>query len=159
MTGGKDQITSLGIILGVGSGNERRRYIVPSSLTDWTHAQNDPIVWGEIRRRSCFHCARYLRCRVGLGRCCLAVMTENTITTPWSNTAYSLESLGNSEIYWYPIFERVVWLTLLHSPSLVSIRLSKGYETWPQIGWHHPFVIGWSKYMYIDWDCLSCNGL
>ena len=34
----------------------------------------------------------------------------------------------------------------LHSPSLVAIRLSVGYETWPPIGWHHPFVIGWSKY-------------
>ena len=26
------------------------------------------------------------------------------------------------------------------------IGLSVGYETWPPIGWHHPFVIGWSKY-------------
>ena len=31
---------------------------------------------------------------------------------------------------------------LLHSPRLVAI----GYETWPPIGWHHPFGIGWSKY-------------
>ena len=30
--------------------------------------------------------------------------------------------------------------------SLVAIRLSVGYETWPPIGWHHSFVIGWSKY-------------
>ena len=35
---------------------------------------------------------------------------------------------------------------LLHSPSLVSIGLSVGYETWPAIGWYHAFVIGWSKY-------------
>ena len=35
---------------------------------------------------------------------------------------------------------------LLHSPSLVAIGLSVGYETWPPIGWHHAFVIGWSKY-------------
>ena len=34
---------------------------------------------------------------------------------------------------------------LLHSPSLVAIGLSVGYETWPLIGRHHPFVIGWSK--------------
>ena len=30
-------------------------------------------------------------------------------------------------------------------PSLVAVGLSVGYETWPPIGWHHPFVIGWSK--------------
>ena len=34
---------------------------------------------------------------------------------------------------------------LLHSPSLVAIGLLVGYETWPPIGWHHAFVIGWSK--------------
>ena len=35
---------------------------------------------------------------------------------------------------------------LLHSPSLAAIELSvHGYETWPPIGWHHRFVIGWSK--------------
>ena len=33
---------------------------------------------------------------------------------------------------------------LPHSPSLVAIGLSAGYETWPPIGCHHPFVIGWS---------------
>ena len=39
------------------------------------------------------------------------------------------------------------WLSrLLHGPSLVDIGLLVGLETWPQIGWHHPFVIGWSKY-------------
>ena len=31
------------IILGVSSANERRRYIVTSSLIGWTHTQNDPI--------------------------------------------------------------------------------------------------------------------
>ena len=35
---------------------------------------------------------------------------------------------------------------LLHSPSVVAIRLSVGYETWPLIGWHHPFVTGMSRY-------------
>ena len=25
------------------------------------------------------------------------------------------------------------------------IELSVGYETWPPLGWNHPFVIGWSK--------------
>ena len=35
---------------------------------------------------------------------------------------------------------------LLHSLSLVAIELAVGYETRPLIGWHHPFVTGWSKY-------------
>ena len=35
---------------------------------------------------------------------------------------------------------------LLNSPSLVAIGLLLGYETWPPIGWHRTFVIGWSKY-------------
>ena len=35
---------------------------------------------------------------------------------------------------------------LLHSPRLVAIGLSEGYETWPPIGRHHAFVIVWSKY-------------
>ena len=34
----------------------------------------------------------------------------------------------------------------LHNPNLVVIGLSKGYDTWPPIGWHCPFVIVWSKY-------------
>ena len=37
------------------------------------------------------------------------------------------------------------WTRLLHSPSLVAVRPSVGYETWPPIGWRHPLVIGWSE--------------
>ena len=33
-----------GIILCMGSANERRCYIVRSSLVDWAHAQNDPSI-------------------------------------------------------------------------------------------------------------------
>ena len=36
---------------------------------------------------------------------------------------------------------------LLHSSSVVALLLLDGYETWTSIGWHHPFVIGRSKYM------------
>ena len=54
---------------------------------------------------------------------------------------------GANELTHYPLVapcgER--HLRLLHSPSLVAIGLSVGYETWPPIGWHLPFVIGWSK--------------
>ena len=35
---------------------------------------------------------------------------------------------------------------LLHSLIVVALGLSVEYETWPPIGWHHPFVISWSKY-------------
>ena len=35
---------------------------------------------------------------------------------------------------------------MLHSPNLLAIGLSARSETWPPIGWHHPFVISWSKY-------------
>ena len=35
----------VGIILGMGSANERRCYIVMSSLIGWAHTQNDPCVW------------------------------------------------------------------------------------------------------------------
>ena len=31
-----------GIILGMGSANERRRYVVPPPLIGWAHTQNDP---------------------------------------------------------------------------------------------------------------------
>ena len=38
-----------GIILGMGSANERRRYIVTSSLIGWAHTQNDNCAtyWNE----------------------------------------------------------------------------------------------------------------
>ena len=36
---------------------------------------------------------------------------------------------------------------LLHSPNLVVIGLSVGYETWPPIRGHAPLVIGWYKYI------------
>ena len=35
-----------GIILGMGSANERRCYNVRSSLTGWAHTQNDPYIKG-----------------------------------------------------------------------------------------------------------------
>ena len=33
-----------GVIMGLGSANERRRYIVMSSLMGWVHTQNDPCL-------------------------------------------------------------------------------------------------------------------
>ena len=54
---------------------------------------------------------------------------------------------GANELTHYPLVAPCGdrHLRLLHSPSLVAIGLSVGYETWPPIGWHLPFVIGWSE--------------
>ena len=38
---GKWCIKNSGLILDMGSANDRRRYIVTSSFTDWSHTQND----------------------------------------------------------------------------------------------------------------------
>ena len=32
------------------------------------------------------------------------------------------------------------------NPSLVAVELSVGYQIWPPIVWHCPFLIGWSKH-------------
>ena len=42
-----------GIILDMGSANEKRRYIVTSSLIGWAHTENDPCVWlaGSLQSR------------------------------------------------------------------------------------------------------------
>ena len=50
--------------------------------------------------------------------------------------------LGKCVLLW-----SVLWAArLLNSPRLVVLGLSMGYETWPPMHWHRPFVIGWSKY-------------
>ena len=41
---GMASLTSWGIIPGMGTANERRRYIVTSSLIGWAHALNDPCL-------------------------------------------------------------------------------------------------------------------
>ena len=43
------------IILGIGSANGRRRYIVMPSLIDWAHAQNDPGSYPFISLMYDFH--------------------------------------------------------------------------------------------------------
>ena len=40
----------------------------------------------------------------------------------------------------------LIFARLLHSPSLVVLGLLVRCKTWPTIGWHHPFVMCWSKY-------------
>ena len=42
-----------GIILGMDSANERRRYIVTSSLIGWVHTQNDPCYMTNVKVHSC----------------------------------------------------------------------------------------------------------
>ena len=44
-----------GIILYKPPANERRRYIVTSSLIGWTHTQNDPQITSEMRNDILFH--------------------------------------------------------------------------------------------------------
>ena len=46
----------------------------------------------------------------------------------------------------YPIPCQVQFSRLLHSASLLAEGQSLVYETWPPVGWHHLFVIGWYKY-------------
>ena len=84
---------------------------------------------------------------------------HHTATMSQINMAHFI---GYSELLSLPledmIFEPMVMLShhcleqqhvpvrLLYSPSMVAIGLSVRYETWPLTGWHHAFVIGWSKY-------------
>ena len=42
--------------------------------------------------------------------------------------------------------QRWMGVRLIHSPSLVAVRLWVGYDTWTPIGWHHAFVIGLFSY-------------
>ena len=49
---------------------------------------------------------------------------------------------GNIDGWMY----RYGYTRLFYSPNLLTVELWEGYETWPLIGWHHPFLIGWSEY-------------
>ena len=53
-------------------------------------------------------------------------------------------------LWGFPICGRTMrdWLKvrLLHNLSCWAVRLSVRYETWPLIGWHRYFLIGWTKY-------------
>ena len=53
--------------------------------------------------------------------------------------------LRKDSISYVATLPSVSYPRLLHSPSLVTIGPSMGFEIWPPIGWHHPFVIGWPK--------------
>ena len=64
-----------------------------------------------------------------------------------------LESLGNTVLG--AAAKWVLNLRLLHSPCLMALRLTMGYDTWPPIGWHCPFVIGWFKY-WLDYLVSQC---
>ena len=74
--------------------------------------------------------------------------------------------LGSTGPRWAPCWphefcylgRQSVWcpfLRLLHSSSLVTVRLSVGYEN----GWLAGITILWSFGLNIDWDCLSHNAL
>ena len=59
-------------------------------------------------------------------------------------------SHGSIAIFYWPdcLFISSVQgqVRLLNSPIMVAVRLSVGCETWHPIGWHHPLLIGLSKY-------------
>ena len=42
-----------------------------------------------------------------------------------------------------------VTFRLLHSHTPMAVGLAVGYKIWPLIGWHHLFLIGWSKYRLV----------
>ena len=60
---GRDQRFIPGIILGMGSANERRHYIVTSSLIGWAYNQNDPVYPCQISQLS-FKALRTLHTQV-----------------------------------------------------------------------------------------------
>ena len=58
-----------------------------------------------------------------------------------------------SDVY-HKLTSLPVTTRLLHSHNLAATGLSLGYETWPSIGWHWVFVIGWSKYRLSRVSCI-----
>ena len=67
---------------------------------------------------------------------------------PWLGSASHAGNKTDTSLspYWCMGLIKPASYRLLHSPSLVALGLSVGYETWPPTGWHHALVIGWSKY-------------
>ena len=64
---------------------------------------------------------------------------QPTMTQPWWQ---QLELQERPDPRATPLPNRRV----LHSPSVAALGLWVAYETWPSIGWHHPFGINWFKY-------------
>ena len=65
--------------------------------------------------------------------------------------------------YWFTLFyvlsDILIWWCMyavtslsrqLHSPTIVAVGLSVGYETRNPIGWHHRFMIGWFKFRLVS---------
>ena len=65
----------------------------------------------------------------------------------WVHNEGSIKTWGywclHSQATWLQVWS---WSRLIHSPNLVAIGLSVGYDTWDPIGWYHAFMIDWSKY-------------
>ena len=74
------------------------------------------------------------------------------------NILWDIEAI-NCDSLWHGIYTQACCPAnsrLIHSPSLVALGLSVGYEKWPLIGWHH-----WSLYSLelpqSHWIVGSCD--
>ena len=86
-----------------------------------------------------------------------SLLTDSSIASNlglWSCLHQWRPDIAPCLCFWHPgtycpikcLFTHTGPTRLLHSPSLVTVQLSVGYETWHTIGWHHPFVNGWFRY-------------
>ena len=81
-----------------------------------------------------------------------------TMTSQWGGVGNGaiLKFCGEEWIYKLSSFtcERSP-CKLLHSPSLLAVKLSLKYEIWTPIGGHRP---SWLHGLHVGSDCLSRNG-
>ena len=88
------------------------------------------------------------------GNCVCRILSSHLVSKCWACRAAAScglsarlwlqpSQIGNTKAHcWVPMAGH----RLIHSPSLVAVGLSVGYEIWPLIGCYHTFVIGWYKY-------------
>ena len=87
-----------GIILCMHLANERRRYIVMSSLIGWAHAQNDSCVYIWVRSRNCGCIVTWFCYQL------IAKPGNKTATVPWPDpyASASLNARCSHQVPWYP---------------------------------------------------------
>ena len=78
----------------------------------------------------------------------LPITSIDTASHAWHGKHLECRQSAQRNIHTCPKFKpRVAQISRLqHSPRLVAIGPSVGYETLPPTGWYHPFGIGWSEY-------------
>ena len=95
------------------------------AISIWNFTGSSASAAGLLRHMSNFRAVRPL---------------QTHISWPWDSAR------SGGKMFYCSVNRGPGFLRLLDSPSLVAIALSAGNETWPPVGWHDPFVIGWSKY-------------